>query len=283
MKYTVISCSSCDLKSTDFTSTKFNFVTVPLSITLSGKEWVDEEDMDVKQFVEAMKANKEAPKTACPSPEAFAEKMRSGNDNIFCVTISSKLSGTYNSACIAADTVRAEQPHKKIYVLDALAAAAGCAHNVFRIAELIEEDKYEFEELVNRIEEIRSNTKTRFLLNDTSNLVKAGRMSKVAGLILSILPVKLICGDNGKGEIVKYGQALGMKRGLQTLADTTKEKIAQNGTNMPITITHCQNEEDAGILHKLLASKFGLNNIITLVQRGLASFYAADKGITMAF
>lgn len=283
MKYTIIADSSHDLKSTDFTSTKFDFVTIPLIMTLSGKEWVDEENLEIDKFISAMKSNKDFPRSSCPAPETFAEKMRSGSDNIIVITLSAKISGTYNSACVAANTVRAEQPHKNIYVLDSMTTSAGGAHIIHRLVELIEKGGHSFEKVVKRLEEIRSNTKIRFMLNDTSNLVKTGRMSKVVGLILSILPIKIICGDNGKGEIVKYGQALGMKRGLQTLADSPKEKVAQEGVDIPITISHCQNEEDAGIIKKLLASKFGIKNVITLVQRGIASFYACDKGIAIAY
>lgn len=283
MKYTIISDCGCCLKSTYFDSSKFNFFTVPLTIILNDKEIVDVEDLDTKEFVKQMKANKSAPKTACPPPEAFAEKIREANDNVFVVTITSKLSGTYNSARLAAETVRQENSKKKIYVLDSLSASAAIALMIYKLIDLIESEQYTFEEIVKEIEKVRSATRLRFFLQDFGNLLKTGRMSKVKGIIATALNIKLLLGEDGEGEIKQCAKAFGTKRALHVLSDFPAEKVKTEGENMPIVITHCQNEEGASFLKKLLETKFGLTNIKILLQRGLACFYAGDQGILLGY
>ena len=280
-KYTIIADSSCDLRGADLTCGAIDFVTTPISYNIGGVEYVDNEDMDAKELLVKMKQSKTAPKTACPSPETFAEQMRAGADNIICVTLSSKLSGTYGSAVLASETVRAEQPDKKIFVLDSLTTSAGLVRLLHKLAELIKSDKYSFEEITEKITKIRSTNKIRFLLNDLANLVKAGRMSKVAGIITSIIPLKLLCGDNGDGEIKKYKQVLGFKKAVETLSEFPGEKCEEKD-NL-IVISHCNNEESASLLKKLIESKFGFKYIKILLMRGTATTMANDKGLAVAY
>ena len=281
MKYTIIADSSCDLKSNDIRSSKLNFETVPLSIIINDKNVADDETLDTKEFVKSMKTNQSKPATACPSPEAFAEKMRKGNEFIFCVTITSKLSGTYNSARLAAETVLKEDPKKKIFVLDSQSASSGMVLIIFELVRLIESEQYSFKEIIEKISKVRSDTRVRFLLQDFGNLIKTGRMSKAKAIIASALNFKLICGDNGEGEIKQCARVMGMKKALNVLSDFVKDKKAAK--DIPISISHCHNEEDAIFLKSLIYSKFGIENIKIFPMRGLASFYANDKGILMGY
>lgn len=283
MKYTIIADSSCDLKTEDIKSTKLNFSIVPLSIIINDKNIIDDETLDTKEFVKAMKANTNKPLTACPSPEAFAEKMRAGNENIFCFTITSKLSGTYNSACVAAEMVKKEDPKKNIFVVDSLSTSCGMIIMINELIKLIESEKYTFSELSDKISKIRSDTRVRFLLQDFGNLIKTGRMSKVQAVIASVLKFKLICGENGEGEIKQYAKAIGIKKAVGVLSNFPEDKIREKGKDTPIVISHCHNEEDANLLKSLLESKYGATNINIVRARGLVSFYANDKGLLIGY
>jgi len=279
-KLTIISDSCCDLKSADLTNDIIDFVTVPISYSLGGVNYQDDENNDVPALVIKMKESKQAPKSACPPPETFADVMRRAQTkHILVITISTGLSGTFNSARLAAETVTAEMPDKKIFVFDSYTAAAGLARVILKTVDLVKHGD-DFDTICAKLPEIRSRTRTRFLLNDLSTLVKTGRMSKVLGLITSVIPLKLICGDNGAGEIVKHKQVLGLKKGLNVMAELPgNEKTAQDEL---IVISHCNNLEGAGII-KTLLDKFGFKNIKTLIMRGIATFFANDKGITMAY
>ena len=281
MKYTLIADSGCDLYDKDLTSSKIDFYTVPLTIMLGDTEVVDEEDLDTKDLVARMKENKKAPRTACPSPEAFAEKMGKG-DNIICVTLSSKVSGTYNSARLAAETVQAEKPDKKIFILDSLSASAGITIILYELKRLIEGGGLTFEQIVEKITAYRDSISIRFLLQDLGNLIKTGRMSKVAGIIAATLVIKPIFMDNA-GEIGLCTKCIGTKKALATLSDMPAEKVKELGNDLPLWIAHCFNDEDANTLKELLVSKYGLTNITIRRMRGLASFYANEKGLLMAY
>ena len=281
-KYTLIADSGCDLFNKDLTTSKIDFRTVPLTIVLGETEVVDTEDLDVQDLVEKMKVNKKAPRTACPSPEAFAAEMEKG-ENVICVTLTSKLSGTYNSARLGAVMVREKHPNKKIFILDSLSASAGETMLLFELKRLIEKGDLTFEEITEQITAYRDRTTVRFLLQDLGNLIKTGRMSKVAGLIAATLVIKPIFKDDGAGEIQLATKCIGMKKALEAFSDMPKERVEKFGAQTPVYISHCFNEEEANALKELLIAKHGLKNVYMRQMRGLASFYANDKGLLIAF
>jgi len=281
MKYTIITDSCCDLYDKDLTGEKIDFHVVPLTLLLGEDEYVDDEKLDTGVFVQKMVACKSHAHTACPSPEAYAQIMRK-SDNIIILTVSSKLSGTYASAMAAAETVKSEFPTKKIFVLDTLSASAGQVHLCFKARDLIESGKYNFDEICVKLTEIRSKTRARFLLQDLNNLVKSGRMSSVVGRLLNTAKIKLICGDNGAGEIKKYTMAMGTKSGLLKIAEMPCAELGDQ-KDSPIVISHVRNEADATFLKGLLESKSGFKNITIRLMRGVATLYASDKGIVVAY
>ena len=281
-KFTVIADSCCDLFGRDLTSDKIDFHVVPLTLILGNEEFIDDDNFETAPFVAKMNASKTCAKSACPSPEAFAEIMR-GGDNIIIVTLSSKLSGTHASAMTAAEAIKAEFPNKKLFVLDSLSAAAGLDHLLMKLKELIECGEYGFDEVTVKLTEHRARTKVRFLLYDLGNLAKNGRLNKMLERILSTAKIRLICGDDGAGEIKKHGMALGIRKGLQALSEFPARDMGQNSQNEPITLTHVHNEQDASFIKGLLESKFGFKNIKMRLMRGISSLYAADKGIVIAY
>jgi DegV family protein with EDD domain len=281
-KYTIIADSACDLKEQDIKSANIDFTTVPLSIIINDENVVDEESLDTKAFVKSMKTNTSKPATACPSPEAFADKIRAGGDIVFIVTITSKLSGTYNSARLAADTVMAEDKNKKVFIVDSLSASAGEVIIIHELIKLIESGKYSFEQICDKISEIRSATRVRFVLQDFTNLIKTGRMSKAKAVVANVLNFKLICGDNGEGEIKPVTKTMGMKKAITALAECVADKKGAP-KDMPIVISHCHNEEDANSLKATIEAKYGFTNIRIIPMRGLACFYANDKGMLLSY
>ena len=279
MKYTVITDSCCNLFSKDLTNDKIDFHVVPLTLIIGDEEFVDDEKLDTAGFIGKMNASKTCAKSACPSPDAFFETMKNG-DNVIIVTLSSKLSGTYASAMEAGEMFKKQYPNKKLFVMDSLSADTGQDLILTKLCELINSEKYTFDELTAKLVEIRKSTRVRFLLQDIGNLVKNGRMSALIGKILSTAKIKLICGDDGAGEIKKYSMSLGTRHGLNAMAELPGKEISND---MPIMIAHVFNEEDASYLKRLLESKFGFKNIKLRLMRGVSSLYAADKGIVMAY
>jgi len=282
MKYRIIADSGCDLFSKDLSDETIDFITVPLTIAVGEQNFLDEESFDIRELLAAMKAAKGASKTACPSPQAFEDEM-DAYDNVICVTLSSKLSGTYDSASLAMRSVKERYPEKNIFVLDSFSASAGIDRILHELSGLIKSGLYTFDEIAERITQFRNSSKTKFMLHDLGNLIKSGRMNKVVGLVASALNIKLILGDNGEGEIKMFNKILGGKKAIEKLSAYPEEKAAAGGAGMPVVISHCFNEEDAGIIKDLLEKKLGLTNVKTYLMRGIAGFYANLKGIILAY
>jgi len=277
-KITIIADSCCNLFEKDLKGDKINFHVVPLTLVLGSEEFLDDEKLDTQKFVDKMNNSKACPHSACPNPDAFYEIMKK-NDNIIVVTLSSKLSATHASAIQAVEMLKQSYPDKKVHVLDTLSAAAGLDYICFKIRDLVKEGK-SYDEIIGQLDEIRKNTRVRFLLQNLDNLIKNGRLNKVVGKILTTAKIKLICGDDGEGEIKKFGMAMGVKKGLEKLGELpTSDGVT---SDMPILITHVHNKSDADFLHDLFKSK-GFTNIDVRLMRGISSLYAADKGIVIAY
>ncbi|MCL1901448.1 MAG: DegV family EDD domain-containing protein [Firmicutes bacterium] len=282
MKFTIISDSCCDLKHSEIVSDKFDFITVPINITLDEENFLDEESLDICELIKKIKVSKKVG-TSCPNPERFYEEMKN-RDNIICITLSSKLSGTYNSAEMAKKMALEKDPTKNIFVLDSLTASAGLTLIMNRLMKIVETDDYkDFDDVTKKIASYAKAAKIRFILQDFGVLIKTGRIGKFAGLVASILTLRTICGENGEGEIKMYKKVLGHKKALNILAECPVEKIKEMGSDTPIVITHCNNAEDASFIEKILKSLHGLKNITTYIMRGVASLYASDKGIAIAY
>lgn len=282
MKFTIISDSSCDLKHSEIHSDKFDFITIPINITLDEENFSDDENIDTNDLLKKIKSAKKVG-TSCPSPKVFFEKMKD-RDNIICITLTSKLSGTYNSAKLARDLALEKAPEKNIFVFDSLTTSAGLTLILNKLMKIIETDDYkDFNDVTSKITSYAKSAKIRFILQDFGVMIKTGRIGKLAGLVASILTLRTICGDNGEGEIKMYKKIIGHKKALNALAECPVEKIKEKGENMPVVITHCNNAEDASFIEKFLRTFHGLKNIKTYIMRGVASLYASEKGIAIAY
>lgn len=279
MRYRIIADSSCDLPSDFLKDDGIDFSVVPLKISIDGKEFVDDDTLDIKAFINAMRLGKNTG-TACPSPDAFCAEFKKNMHSI-CITISQMLSGTYSSAVLGASLAKEENPDIKAEVVDSYLTSGGMILMIMKLKEYIKEG-LDYEAIVEKIKEYQKTICVRFVLQDLGNLVKAGRMSRVAGVFASALSLCPICGDNTKGEIKVFEKVRGSKAAISHLADTVKEKLEKE-KDFPVIITHCDNEEQAQSLKDMLLERYGLKNVSIFPQRGLASFYAAYKGLIMAF
>ena len=279
MNYRIVADSSCDLPLNFLEKDGIDFSLVPLKLLIDGKEFVDDETLDVKAMLNAMRSCKRS-SSACPSPEEFAAEFRK-NLHTFCVTMSSALSGTHNSAIVGADFVRDENGEAKISIVDSLLTSGGMALMIIKLRDWIKEG-LDFHVITEKLKSYQKTLCVRFVLQDFTNLVKAGRMSRVAGVFASVLSICPIMADNGKGEIVVHQKFRGAKLALSNLADTVQEKL-KTVRDFPVVITHCDNFEDASSVKNMLLERFGLKDVHIFPMRGLASYYASNKGIIMAF
>ena len=186
---------------------------VPLTVHFGEQEYVDGITINHKQFYEMLVETDVLPTTSQPSPEAFAQVFRQAQEageQVVALTVSSKLSGTCQSAMIAA----ADFPDS-VWVVDTKTVAIGCGI-LAELAVRLKEEGLSAAEIVARLEEERDNIRVIALLDTLEYLKKGGRISKTvafAGGLLSIKPVVTI----QDGEIHILGKARGSKQGNNLL------------------------------------------------------------------
>ena len=197
---------------------------VPLTINFGEEEFVDNVTMSRRAFYEHLSVCKDLPKTSQPTPDAFAQeykKAAAAGEKVIVLTVSSKLSGTYQSANIAA----MDYP-EQVFVVDTLSAAIG----VGVLAEMaygMAEQGMEAEEIVAKLEEAKHKLTLFAALDTLEYLVRGGRLSKVAGFAGGLLNIKPVITLND-GEIVVVGKARGTK---QANAMMNKEIAALGGVD----------------------------------------------------
>ena len=275
MHWNIICDSSCDLLGLE--NKDINYSNVPFYINIEEREFVDDDNLDTAQMVAFMKESKKASASACPSPESWKEKMTIGENNI-CVTISKNLSGSYQSADIAAKEIMEENPGANVVVVDGCATGPSSVLTVKKLVELIENGE-DFENVVKKTEEYVSGIHTVFALSCFDNLVKAGRVGKIAGILAASLDFRGVGVEEG-GRIAFRAKVRGKKKAIQTMLDVIKE----NGFNSnEVVISHCMNEPLAlKMKEELLSINSGLN-ITILPTRGLNSYYADKEGLIISY
>jgi DegV family protein with EDD domain len=275
MEYRIISDSGCDL--TPELKNELNVETVPFFMTLGSTTYKDDENLDIDNFLDEMRRHKELPKSSCPSPFDFIEKSEKGKVN-FIVTLSSRLSGSYNSALIAKDMLN--DKGIEAHVFDSKSASAGQSLVVKMLRDLAstEQDKTD---IIKKLEDFIKNLKTFFVLENFENLLKNGRMNKVTGLIASVMNIRLIMAGNEHGEIVLNSKAKGSHNSLAKLAEIIGENCKDTADKI-LTISHCHNS-NIDLFRKMVKEKYSFKDIIVSTTRGLTGMYANYGGIVIGF
>ena len=255
---------------------------VPFKLYLDGVEYVDDSNLDVDQFVETMKKSQDLPKSACPSPNDFLEQFEGEEEEIYIVTISSKLSGTYNSAMVAKQLYESENPGKKfIHIFDSLGAAAG-ETLVTRMIHEFKKQNLVKDELVSEVSRFISGMSVMFISESLDNLIKNGRISKWKGLIASTLNILPIMGSDENGEIKLVEKVRNSNKAYVRLIEIMQDEIVKKGKKI-VAITHVGNWERANQIKDEISKISSVEEIINLKCAGLSSLYADKKGIIVAF
>ena len=274
----LVSDTASDLYTLEGMNDKMDFSTIPFTIRIGGQEYTDNENMPIEEMLEANESHAEMAQTACPSPEDWREKF-SAPGPVIAFTISSALSGSYNSACTGKAMVLEEEPDKQIAVIDTKSTGPEQAMLIRRARDLILEGKTigEIEEDLN---ETAKRIHTVFALASYHNLIKAGRVSRLIGFIAGHLGFWGIGAGDDKGEIAIRGKA----RGSRSMIRFLTEEIGKTGVaGKQIVISHCMNEKDALALKASLEAAFPQAEVLVQPTRGLDSFYAERSGLIVGY
>ncbi len=278
MPYKIIGDSCMELTEDMRDSGKYS--NVPLQLHLGEETIIDDESFHQQEFLRKMKKLEECPRSSCPSSEAFQKSFEHAEE-VFVVTLSSELSGTYNSAMIAARDYTEKNPSAKVAVFDSKSASAGETLIGRKIMEL-KELGMTFDKVVKSVEEYRTQMKTKFVLESLDNLRKNGRLNKMTALLCEVLNIKPIMKATQEGTIDKAGQARGMKMALIKMVQLIKED-AVDSANRVLAISHCNHARRALFVKEQINKMIPFKEIIITEQRGLSSLYANDGGIIVSY
>lgn len=251
---------------------------VPFKITIDDVEFQDR-GREVTDELKRRNYHTKTIKTACASPGEFLSAMGEA-DEVFVVTISSKLSGSCQAANSAAAMFQEEHPDKKVHVFDTKSASAGETLVAFKLQQLVAQDNT-FEEIVSEIQEYIRSLRTLFALESLDTLVSNGRVGygqQIASKVLKLFP---IMGEDGEGNIIKKDMARGNKTIIPKLVGTIEG--TPDYANQPLGITHVNAPERAEAVKKAVLEKHPFQNVYIFEAGGLSSVYASNGGIVIAY
>ena len=252
---------------------------VPLSIQVGAETVVDDESFRQKELLQKMRAWPDAPKTACPSPSTYLERLIEDGDN-YIVTLSAALSGSYNAAAQALAIYREEGGRANVHVFNSRSAVSGQAQIALLVRDLAGAG-LPFAQVVEQAEAYISRMQTLFVLENLDNLRKNGRLTKVQALVTGALRVKLLCGATRGGEIERLGHGLSVR---QTLARMVSRMAADpDHAGRRLIITHCNCPERAEHVRELVRQRCQFGEILIAPAGGIATVYADDGGIVVAY
>ncbi len=274
MQYKIVVDSCCEIPRELLI--RANTENVPFEIEVGGNRIVDDETLKTESLLQIIADSSECAKTSCPSPELFLRAYEEPEvERVYCVTISSELSGSYNSAKLAENMFEEYYPDKKIHVFDSKAASVGETQIMWKIIELEEEGR-SFEEIVETVEKFRNEMKLFFILDNLETLRKNGRLSGLKAMVASTLSIKPVL-TAVDGKIEQIAQAIGMRKGLQKIVDQVV--AVERKAKKRIVISHCNCVERAEKIKEMLHEKIMDAEIVVIEMAGLSSTYANDGGI----
>ena len=258
---------------------QYDITVVPLTVTIGDQEYLEKVNLTSKQFFTKMFSTDVLPKTSQPSPASFAETFSRfvGTDTeLLCLTISSGLSGTYQSACMGKELSNAN-----VTVFDSLAGSLGHGLQIIRAAELAKQG-YTIEEILKDLTDYREKMNILVLLDTLDNIVKGGRLSKFQGSLAKILNIKVILErvDGGKVEILE--KIRGKKKSQRRALEIIQER-GNDFSGVTFGITHTGNEEDAETIRQELIRQFHPKEVIVNYMGATMGTYAGTGGMIISF
>lgn len=278
MSFSIIVDSCCDL--TPEMRADPVFCSIPLTIRVDGKDYIDDQSLDTSLLIYAMDQSQDASSSSCPSPGDYLEAFRQAEGDIYVVTLSALLSGSHNSAWQAKQMFLEEAPERNIHVFNSCSASAGevlLAQKVYQLAQ----SGLPFSQVAAQAEQTVTETNTLFVLENLDNLRKNGRLTKVQAMLTGALRIKLIMGSTPEGEICKHGQALSIKQALAKLVDIMAADERHKGKIL--YIAQCLCPDRAQQLWELAKKSCQFTDVVITATRGLSSYYANSGGVIVAY
>lgn len=270
----IVADSSSDIFSLDSVA----YCVAPLKIITKEKEFTDNAALDVAQMVDYLCGYKGKSSTSCPNCIDWLDAFGDANE-VFCVTITGTLSGSYNAAVTAKSTYEELYPDRKVYVLNTLSAGPEIALIIEKLEELVKAD-LSFEQICGKIEKYSNNTGLMFMLESMKNLANNGRVSPLVAKMAGILGIRVVGKASDKGDLEPLSKCRGVKKALDAIVENMKALGFKGGR---VNIAHCFNETAAKELAEKIKAIYKETRIKLYSCKGLCSFYAEKGGMLVGF
>lgn len=272
--FKIVADSSADITSL----AGIDFQSVPLKIITAEREFCDDASLDVSEMVGFLYSYKGKSSTSCPNPEEWISAFGDA-ENVFCITITSTLSGCHNSALIAKTLYEEKYPDRRVFVFDSLSTGPEMKLIVEKVTKLAEEGK-SFEEVCHGAVEYSKSTALFFLLKSMKNLANNGRVSRISATAAGILGIRALGRASDRGDLAPLDKCRGQNTIFKTIISRMKEYGYRGGR---VRISHCLNEAEASLLKEIIIGEFPQAELGIYPARGLCSFYAENGGLLIGF
>ncbi|MBO5152823.1 MAG: DegV family protein [Eubacterium sp.] len=284
MRYKIVIDSCGEL--TDTLKEDPHYENVALELDVDDYHILDDATFDQQEFLRKVKESPNCPKSSCPPPARFMDAFGENTEHIYMVTLSSQLSGSYNSAMLAKELYEEQQEngdggkHTQIHVFDSKSASIGETLIGMKIQEY-EEAGMPFEEVVEKVDGYIAEMNTFFVLESLETLRKNGRLSNLKAMLATALNIKPVMGSTELGTIQQLGQARGMNKALESMVEKMLA-VTKNCEEKVLAISHCNCPERAKRVRERIEKLAHFKKIVIVDTAGISSMYANDGGVILA-
>ena len=254
------------------------FESAPLKIITAEKEYVDNASLDVLGMVTDLQNYSGRSSTSCPNAGDWLTAFGDA-DEVFCVTITATLSGSYNAAVQAKQIYEEQHPGRRVFVLNSLSTGPEMALIIEKLQELILEGRA-FDDICSEVTKYAKKTGLLFMLESMRNLANNGRVSPLIAKMAGILSIRVVGKASDQGDLEQLNKCRGEKKSLETIVQHLKSLGLKNGK---VRIAHCFNENAGKALKELIQKEFSKVQVEIYRCRGLCSFYAEKGGLLVGF
>lgn len=254
------------------------FDAAPLKIITAEREFVDNRELDLDEMIAYFKSYKDRSRTSCPNTEDWLTAFGDAEE-VYCVTITSGLSGSYNAARVAGEIYESEHPGRRVYVIDSLSAGPELTLIAEKLEELIVAGK-SFEEIRGCMPEYLKQTGLLFILESLNNFAANGRVSPAVAKIAGVLGIRIVGKASDVGTLEPTDKCRGEAKSLKAILAHLKENGLKTGK---VQLAHCQNEAAANMLKSMIEAELPGVTVKIGKNLGLCSYYAEKGGLLVGY
>lgn len=270
MKRKIVADSSCDM----WELNGVDFAVAPMTISTDNKHYVDNQELDVHLMSEDLAKYKGVSHTACPSVGSWLDCYE-GYDEVFVVTLTGAMSGTYNSAMTAKGIYEEENENVKVHVFDSLSTGPEMRLLIEKLKEVIEED-LTFEEIVEKGQDYLKHTRLFFALKSLHNFAMNGRVNKAVASAIGVLNISIFATASEEGTIQQISKCRGEKKVVKSMIEHLENAGYHGGK---VRISHADNLKLAHSVRDKILELYPHADIIVYPMGGLCTYYAEIGGL----